>query len=95
MSNVNTACANCGNPTPTANLDADGHCVRCSNGRISASPPKPDKAPANVAVAARKGYDVSKLDRDQQISAKIPLEKFLAGNPGLAPSRQSADSSST
>jgi hypothetical protein len=81
MSIACTECANCGNPTPTANLDADGHCGRCSTSRVSASPPKPGKAPVNVASAARKKtFDTSKLAREP-IASKIPLATFLARHP--------------
>ncbi|HVM90383.1 MAG TPA: hypothetical protein VMU11_00615 [Verrucomicrobiae bacterium] len=74
MSNFCTECANCGNPTPTDNLDADGHCARCSTGRVSAPPPI---APAtNVAKTERKSFHTGKLDR-APIASKIPLAQHL------------------
>jgi len=88
---MNVICPCCQNPTTT--LNDDGMCPRCESGRVSSPPPLGAKT--DVAKSSGKSYHVGKLDRDRQVSAKIPLEKFLAGNPDLAPSRAAADSSST
>jgi hypothetical protein len=87
MSIACTECSNCDTPTPTALLDADGHCARCGSGRVSSPPPI---APTtNVAKTTGKSFHTGKLDREP-ISAKIPLDKFLASKPTLAETKSAS-----
>jgi hypothetical protein len=96
MSIVSTFCSNCGEPAQISAINEDGLCPHCATGRVSSPPPEPRKKIPDVSRSARPGHYVANgLDRDAQISSKIPLDKFLAGNPGLVPSRATADSSST
>lgn len=70
-----TNCANCEEPTQTVQLDRDGHCPRCTNGRVSSPPPQ--RPATNVAKTSGKSFHTARLDRDKQIVSKIPITEHL------------------